>query len=161
MKNLPFLLFLVFPMMISAQLDFETNKFKLDFVRLPEIESLMSTSLPSDSNFLNTYSNKLPSFKLNKENYREPVSMFAAMTATESYVPSKIEVSLDPREYGIYGGNSSYPADGSTSVKNLAYKESRGFLRPELIYYPYNYYSRPSRRSGFYVGYGVYTTPSQ
>jgi len=159
MKKLLFLLFF-FPMMASSQLDFETNKFKLDFVKLPEIESLMSTSLPSESNFSNKYSKRLPSFKMNKQNYREPVSMFDAMATTESYIPSDIQISLDPREYGVYGGNSIYSADGSTSVRNIAYKESRSYLRPELLQYNYGYYPRP-RRSGFYVDYGIYTTPSQ
>lgn len=160
MKKLLFLL-LIFPLVASAQLDFESNKYKLDFVKLPEIESLMTNSLPSDSNFSNKYSKKLPSFKLSKENYREPVSMFEAMAANENYVQSNIQISLDPREYGVYGGNSSYTADGSTSVRNIAYKESRGFLRPELMPYSYGYYQRPIRRSGFYVDYGIYNTPSQ
>ncbi|SRX54934.1 hypothetical protein [Aequorivita sp. CIP111184] len=159
MKKLLFLLLLL-PLITSAQLDFESNKFKLDFVKLPEIESLMTNSLPSESNFTNKYSKKLPSFKLSKDNYREPVSMFDAMASNESYVKSNIQISLDPREYGVYGGNASYSADGSTSVKNIAYKESRGFLRPELMPYSYGVFQRP-RRSGFYVDYGIYATPSQ
>ncbi|OAD91339.1 hypothetical protein A7A78_12325 [Aequorivita soesokkakensis] len=158
MKKLLFII-LFFPLIAAAQLDFESNKFKLDVVKLPEIESLMTTSLPSNSNFTNKYSNKIPSFKLSKENYREPVSMFEAISSYQQPT-SNIQISLDPREYGVFGGNSSYSADSATSVKNIAYKESRGFLRPELIY-PYNYYQRPTRRSGFYVGYGVYGTPSQ
>ncbi|MBK5213802.1 MAG: hypothetical protein JJE55_09105 [Flavobacteriaceae bacterium] len=159
MKNLLFIL-LLFPLISFAQLDFESNKFKLDFVKLPEIESLMTTSLPSASDFTAKYSNKLPSFKLSKENYREAVSMFDVMSTNESYVRSDIKISLDPKEYGIYGGNSSYSADGSTAVKNISYKESRGFLRPELMPYSYGYFQRP-RRSGFYVDYGIYGTPSQ
>lgn len=128
MKKLFFLL-LLFPLIASAQLDFESNKYKLDFVSLPEVESLMSTSLPSDSGFSKKISNKLPSFKMNKNNYREPVSMYDAMAASENYVKSDIQISLDPKEYGVYGGNSSYSADGSTKVKNIAYKDaSRGFL---------------------------------
>lgn len=128
MKKLLFLL-VFFPLIASAQLDFETNKFRLDFVKLPEIESLMSTSLPSESNFSNKYSKKLPSFKMNKQNYREPVSMYEAMAVNESFVKSDIEISLDPKEFGVYGGNSSYTADGSTKVKNIVYKDaSRGFL---------------------------------
>lgn len=114
--------------MASAQLDFETNKFKLDVVKLPEIESLMTSSLPSNSDFSNKYSKKLPSFKLSKENYREPVSMYEAMATSESYVKSDLKISLDPKEYGIYGGNSSYSSDGSTKVKNMVYKDAaRGF----------------------------------
>src|SRR5690606_24918522 len=100
-------------------------------------------------------------FKLSKENYREAVSMFDVMATNESYVKSDIKISLDPKEYSVYGGNSSYSADGSTSVKNISYKESRGYLRPELMPYSYGFYQRPTRRSGFYVGYGAYGTPSQ
>jgi len=107
MKKLLFLLFL-FPLIASAQLDFESNKLKLDFVNLPEVESLMSTSLlPSNSGFSKKISSKLPSFKMNKNNYREPVSMYDAMAASENYVKSDIQISLDPKEYGVYG-NSSY-----------------------------------------------------
>ncbi|MCG2418376.1 hypothetical protein K8089_05020 [Aequorivita sp. F47161] len=160
MKKLLILL-LLFPLLASAQLDFESNKHKLNFVKLPEIESLISTSPFSDSGFSNNTSNKLPSFKLNKNNYREAVSMYDAMAASQNYVKSDIKISLDPREYGIYGGNSSYSADGSTAVNNISYKESRGYLRPELMPYSYGFYQRPSRRSGFYVGYGAYGQYSQ
>ncbi|AFL82042.1 hypothetical protein Aeqsu_2587 [Aequorivita sublithincola DSM 14238] len=159
MKKLLFLL-LIFPLIASAQLDFETNKYKLDFVKLPEIESLMSTPINSNSDFSAKYSKKLPSFKLSKENYREAVSMLDVMATHEGYVKSDLKISLDPKEYGVYGGNSSYSADGSTAVKNISYKESRSYLRPELMPYSYGFYQRP-RRSGFYVGYGVYGTPSQ
>ncbi len=131
-------------------------------MKLPEIESLMTTSLPSAIQIFrkNISKNFLP-LKWSKNNYREPVSMYDAMAANVNYVKSNIQISLDPREYGVYGGNSSYTADGSTSVKNIAYKESRGFLRPELMPYSYGFYQRPTRRSGFYVDYGIYNTPSQ
>jgi len=160
MKKLLFLLFF-FPLIASAQLDYESNKYKLDFVNLPEVESLMSIPLPLNSSFSKKISKKLPSFKMDKNNYREPVSMYDAMATTESYVASDIQISLDPKEYGVYGGNTTYSADGSTKVKNMVYQESSGFLRPELMPYTYGYYQRPTRRSGFYVDYGIYTTPSQ
>lgn len=118
-------------MFASAQLDYETNKYKLDFVALPEVESLMNISLPNNSTFGKKTFNKLPSFKLNKNNYREPVSMYDAMAASENYVNSDIQISLDPKEYGVYG-NSGYSADGSTKVKNIAYKDmSFGFLNTD------------------------------
>ncbi len=127
MKKL-LLLLILFPLMASAQLDFESNKFKLDFVKLPEIESLISTSPFSNSEFSSKSSYKLPSFKMDKNNYREPVSMYEAMAASANYVKSDLKISLDPKEYGVYG-NTSYNADGSTKVKNIAYKDaSRGFL---------------------------------
>jgi hypothetical protein len=127
MKKL-LLLLLFIPLIASAQLDFESNKYKLDFVKLPEIESLLTTPLPLDTGFSKKISNKLPSFKMDKNNYREPVSMYDAMAASENYVKSDIKISLDPKEYGVYG-NRSYNPDGSTKVKNIAYKDaSRGFL---------------------------------
>ena len=86
--------------------------------------------------------------------------MYEAMDTHNSYVKSDLKISLNPEEYGIYGGNSSYSADGSTAVKNISYKEARGYLRPELMPYSYGFYQRP-KRSGFYVGYGVYGTPTQ
>lgn len=128
MKKLLFLILLL-PLIASAQLDFETNKLKLDFVNLPEIESLLTTSLPFDASFGKKSLKRLPSFKMNKENYREPVSMIDVMVANESYVKSDLKISLDPKEYGVFGGSSSYNADGSTKVKNIAYKDaSRGFF---------------------------------
>ncbi|MEM0516987.1 MULTISPECIES: hypothetical protein [Aequorivita] len=159
MKKL-FTFIVLFPLIASAQLDFESNKNKLDFVKLPELERLITVPF-ANSEFSTNSSNTLPSFKLNKNNYREAVSMYDAMAANENYVKSDLKISLDPREYGIYGGNSSYSADGSTAVKNISYKESRGYLRPELMPYSYGFYQRPSRRGGFYVGYGAYGPYSQ
>lgn len=127
MRKLLFFI-LLFPLITSAQLDFETYTAKLDFVKLPEIESLLTTSLPFDSSFGKKSLKKLPSFKMSKENYREPVSMLDVMVANETYIKSDIKISLDPTEYGVYGGSSSYNTDGSTKVKNIAYKDaSRGF----------------------------------
>ena len=123
MKRLFFLL-LLFPLIASAQFDFETNKAKFDMVSLPEIESLMITPMPNKISFVNKYSKKISSFKLSKENYREPVSMYEAMASTENYVESDLKISLDAKSFGIYGGNSRYSADGSTKVKNIAYKDA-------------------------------------
>lgn len=128
MKRL-LLLLLLLPFISVAQLDFESNKTKLDMVYLPEIESLMVTPMPSKGSFMNKHSKKLPSFKLSKENYREPVSMSEAMAAAENYVESGIKVALDAKNFGIYAGSSSYSPDSSTKVKNIAYKDAtRGFL---------------------------------
>lgn len=55
--------------------------------------------------------------------------MSEAIATNQSYVKSDIQISLDPRELGIYGGSSSYQADGSSKVKNIAYKDAaRGFF---------------------------------
>lgn len=152
MKKLLFLLLLL-PILASAQFDFETNRYKLDVVSLPEVESLLTTSLFSDGNFLSKYSKKLPSFKMNKENYREPVSMFDAISSYQAYTQSDIKINLDPKEYGIYAGSSGYSADSATKVKNTVYKD---VSQPFLFTNPY--YSPNRRRSGFgiYTGYSPY-----
>lgn len=127
MKRL-LLLLLFFPLIATAQLDFESYSGKLDLAVLPEIENLGSWSLSNNSGFLIKNPNKLPSFKLSKNNYREPVNMLEAMASAENYVESDIKISLDPKSLGIYGGNSNYNADGSTKVRNTVYKDaSRGF----------------------------------
>ncbi|HLV93253.1 MAG TPA: hypothetical protein VKX34_09035 [Aequorivita sp.] len=129
MKRLLFLLFFL-PLIGSAQLDFESYKGKLNFVELPVVPDVIESPLfaQSDNTSSNT-SRRLPSFKLSKKNYREPVSVFEAMAEAESYVKSDIELNLNAKSYGISGGNSSYSSDGSTKVKNIAYKDaSRGFL---------------------------------
>lgn len=119
-----FLLLLLFPMLVSAQFDLETFKGKMNVISLPVVEKATDSPLISDLGFVRKYSKKLPSFRLSKENYRQPVSMFEAMAASENYVESKIKISLDPSELGIYGGNSNYSADGSTKVKNIVYKDA-------------------------------------
>ena len=144
------------PVFASAQADFETRFLKINSVSLPQLEDLTASFAPTTTRF----NKKLPSFKMNRQNYREPVSMFEAISSTQQLAPSNINVSLDPREYGIFGGNTSYTADGSTAVKNIAYKESRSLLRPELLTNSYGFYPRP-KRSGFYIDYGIYTSPSQ
>ncbi len=123
MKKLVFLV-LLFPLFSFGQLDFGSFTGKIDLVSLPEIESLGSLSFSDNSGFILKNSNKLPSFKLNKNNYREPVSMLEAMASAENYVESNIQISLDPKSLGIYGGSSNYSADGSTKVKNTVYKEA-------------------------------------
>ena len=127
MKKLLFLI-LFFPLLSYAQLDFESYTGKLNLVSLPETESLGLLSFSDNSGFIVKNSNKLPSFGLDKNNYREPVSMLEAMASAENFIESDIKISLDPKSLGIYGGNSSYSADGSTKVKNTVYKDaSRGF----------------------------------
>lgn len=120
MKKLLFLIFLI-PILASAQYDFDTRYFKIDATSLPEIESLTTFSLIKTTKF----SQALPTFNMSSENYRVPVNMFDAMTGNQSFVNSKIDLRIDPKEYGVYG-NSSYEADGSTAVKNIAYKEAKG-----------------------------------
>lgn len=124
------LLILLFPLFASAQLDFESNKGKLNFVELPAIQEVVSNPfLETRPTTPKNNIKKLPSFRLSKDNYREPVSVFDAMTASDSYVKSDLKINIDPREYGVYGGNSGYAPDSSTKVKNTVYKDaSRGFL---------------------------------
>ncbi len=153
MQKLLFLL-LFFPLVTSAQLDFESYKGKLDFVHLPEIEGLSSIPFTSENTFIKNHSKQLPSFRLSKENFRTPVSMREAMETTESYVKSDLKISLDPREYGVYS-NSSYTPDSSTKVRNTVYKDvGRGFLFPD-IYSPYGVGGYPYY-SSYRIGRGPY-----
>lgn len=127
MKRIWFLIYLL-PFLATAQLDFESYKGKLNFVDLPPVQEVVSNPFleakPKGTNNLR----KLPSFRLNKENYREPVSVFEAMASSEKYVKSDIEISINPKEYGIYG-NSNYSPDSSTKVTNSVYKDAgRGFF---------------------------------
>src|SRR5690554_4463683 len=120
MKRLVFLL-IFFPLFAFSQLDLESNRARFNMVPLPALESPMLTPMPNKIDFLDNQSRKLPSFRLSKENFREPVSMAEAMLTAENYVESRIQVSLNAKNYGIYAGNSSYSADGSTKVKNIVY----------------------------------------
>lgn len=128
MKRL-LLLLLFFPLVASAQLDFESYKGKLQFVDLPPIENVVGNPFLEVTPISTKNLQKLPSFRLNKNNFREPVGFYDAMISSENYVKSNLEINIDPKEYGVYGGNSRYTADGSTKVSNSAYKEAtRGFL---------------------------------
>ncbi len=128
MKRLLVLL-LFLPILAAAQLDFESYTGNVDFIFLPEVESLDFIPLSNSANFLGKNSYKLPSFGLNKNNYRQPVSMFEAMESAVNYVDSDITASLNAKNFGISAGNSSYTPDGSTKVRNFVYKDaSQGFL---------------------------------
>lgn len=123
------LLILLFPLFASAQLDFESYKGKLNFVELPIIQEVVSNPFLEAKPTTKSSIRKLPSFRLSKNNYREPVSVFDAMTASESYIKSDLKINIDSREYGVYSGNSGYTPDSSTKVNNTVYKDaSRGFL---------------------------------
>lgn len=128
MKKWIFIFFL-FPLAVSAQLEFESYKGKLNFVELPVVPNVFDSPVSILQSKANTSSSRFSNFQLNRQNFREPVNMMEAMIASESYQDSSIELSINPREYGVYGGNSSYSADGATRVKNTAYKDAaRGFF---------------------------------
>lgn len=152
MKRLLFLIF-IFPVIASGQLDFEPKTFRLDFVKLPELESLISIPRVAAPDYSGARGHRLPSFKLNRQNYREPVSMYEAMASSQNMVQSNITISMDPKEYGIFGSNSSYKADSSTKIRNQVYEDvSRPFLYPApTYYYPYK-----SSRFGIHGGYSPY-----
>lgn len=127
MKKLLFLLFFI-PLLGTAQLDLESFKGKLGFLELPVVQNVVDSPLLLKSTGSSSTYRKFPSFGLSKKNYREPVNVFEAMVASESYIKSGIKVDLDAAQYGIYAGSSNYSADSSTKVKNIAYKEAgRGF----------------------------------
>lgn len=124
MKKIWLIIFL-FPVLATAQLDFESYKGKLNFVELPIIKEVVSNPfLDAKPASTNNQLRRLPSFRLNKENFREPVSVFDAMAASENYVKSDLKVTIDPREYGLSGGNSRYTPDGATKVTNTVYKDA-------------------------------------
>ncbi len=149
MKKLLFLL-LLFPMAVMAQFDFEQNKMKLDFVKLPRVESLLSSPLPTE-NFSKLALGRLPSFKLNKNNYREPVSMLEATIASEQSMDSNIKISIDPSEYRVFGDSKAYQADSSTQVRNAVYEDvSQPFLLTD------RYYRNPYRVGRFGISGGYY-----
>lgn len=125
MKKILFILFL-FPLMLSAQLDVETYMGRLNFVELPLVEEAFV--LPSRLEKSASPDNPFSVFRLNRQNFREPVSMMDAFLMEEQTKKSSIELNIDPRSYGVFAGNSSYTPDGSTKINNSAYKEAaRGF----------------------------------
>ncbi|QAA80704.1 hypothetical protein EI546_02715 [Aequorivita sp. H23M31] len=126
MKKLLFLLIL-FPVIASAQMDFETHRGRLDKLFLPETDNL--PAIPSSLKFVNKYSKMPFSFRLSKENFRQPVSMSDAMASTQNYEESRIKTSLNAKSFGISAGNSTYSPDGSTKVQNFVYEDARrGFI---------------------------------
>lgn len=121
------LLFFLFPLMLSAQLDFESYRGKLNFVELPIVTT--EFQLPLVLKKSASPGNPFSVFRLNRQNFREPVNMMEAMIASEESPKSKLQLNIDPREYGVSAGSSSYSTDGATKVNNSAYREaSRGFF---------------------------------
>lgn len=139
MKKIFYTVFL-FPALMWAQLDFESYKGKLDFVKLPEIESVSQSPLLSSHNFLQSQK-RLPSFQLNRENYREPVPMLEALIASENPVRSSIQINLDPRAYGIYTRSHKDSPDKSTRVQNRVYEDaSRNTFYRDPYWWNYRHY---------------------
>lgn len=119
------LIIVLFPLCATAQLDFESYKGKLNFIDLPVIKEVVTNPfLDANPTKTDNQLRKLPSFRLSKDNFREPVSVFDAMAASENYIKSDLKVTIDPREYNIYGGNNQYSPDGSTKVTNSVYKDA-------------------------------------
>lgn len=128
MKKLLFLL-LILPLLSSAQVEFGSMGTKQDQVYFPAIKSLAPIPNSNKLNFIKKNSRTFPTFRLSKENYRQPVSMSEYLASNDNYVESEIKTSLNAKNFGISTGNSSYSADGSTKVKNFVYKDaSQGFL---------------------------------
>lgn len=135
-------------------MDFETKQARWDKMFLSNSESLRD--IPMDIKFLNKYSRKAFSFKLSKENFREPVSMADALASSGNYVESKIQTSLNAKNFGISAGSSSYAPDGSTKVKNFVYKDaSRGFIYTDF-YTPYTPNGEYRRFSPYRMGNSYY-----
>ncbi len=124
MKRGVFLL-LFFPLLASAQYDFDTRYYTITSESLPEIEEL--TSAPFSLEKGPSITKKLKTFQMNAENYRQPVDMATAVNENQKFVQRKVDIApLQEQFFGLRGGNKMYQADGATGVKNIAYKEVRG-----------------------------------
>jgi len=126
MKRYLLVLLISIPFFASAQFDFETRYFTITADALPEIEELTSISLYKGPAF----SSKLPSFKMTRSNYWQPVDMSSAIEKTSEYVDSKIEIAptIKSREFGFsfsVNGNNSFDNTSSGGIKNIAYQEMR------------------------------------
>lgn len=120
MKKIGLILLLLLPLLASAQYDFETRYFTIEATSLPEIEDLTTFSLETAPKFFG----KVPTFKMNLENYRQPVNMGVAVLESQNFVESSLALDLNS-DYG-FATKGQYISDGKTTVKNLVYKESRG-----------------------------------
>lgn len=125
MKRLSYIL-LFLPMMLYAQYDFETRYFKIDDNSLsvvPEISSLEAKfNAPKNSEI-----KSLSDFnKVTANNYWEAVDMSVALEKKENYKKAEFDTKALQQKFSIYGGNTQYSADGSTTVVNTVYKEQRG-----------------------------------
>ncbi len=130
------LLVLLIPLLASAQYDLETRYFTINAESLPDIDrttNFLDFAKPTEGSFkldvIPTFSETLRSISLNSQNYWEPVDMMAALNSTQTFLDKKLTVS--PLNTSVYGF-SGYSSDGSTTVKNIVYKEASGlnFLDP-------------------------------
>ncbi len=120
MKKIGLFVLFLLPMLASAQYDFETRYFTIKATSLPEIEDLTTFSVETAPKFFA----KVPTFKMNRENYRQPVNMGEAVLESQNYIESSLEIDLNSN-YG-FAKKGEYVSDGKTTVKNLVYQESRG-----------------------------------
>ena len=124
----------IFPIFVFAQNDLESRFFTISSESLPVVESLSadaSFSLDSAPSLFNT---PLRTFKMNVQNYRESVDMMTAIANKERFVTRDMNVAALNSKYTGLGGNEQYQSDGSTTVYNRVYKESRGLD----LFSPYN-----------------------
>lgn len=124
MKKAIYLLFL-FPLVVGAQYDFDTRYFTINASSLPEIEDLSASSFSLEKEpFI---MDKLRTFQMNAENYRQPIDMVTAINDSQRFIErSAYPASIQQQLYGFSVSAGAYQSDGTTTVKNIAYKEMRG-----------------------------------
>ncbi|PKA84391.1 hypothetical protein ATE92_2579 [Ulvibacter sp. MAR_2010_11] len=119
------LLLLFLPVFAMAQYDFDTRYFTITAESLPEIEDLTAPSFSLEKG--PTFSTKLKTFQMNVDNYRQPVDMATAVNDGDKYIQRNVDVGpLQQKLLGSVGVKPGYQTDGTTTVKNIAYKEVRG-----------------------------------
>jgi hypothetical protein len=133
MNKLICLLLILMPSLLVAQYDFDTRYFTINAESLPEAPQFSkSFGLSNDAkesagtftlDATPTFSATLNSLKINSSNYWEPVDMMNAVSVTNNYVSTNLNVA--PIKAGNFGF-AVYTSDNSSKVKNTVYAEVRG-----------------------------------
>lgn len=121
-----FLLFLIviLPLITYGQNDFESRYFTIDATSLPVIPQNISPSF--SLNKAPVLGKKVKAFKMTAENFWQPVNMAEAISESNKYLRSNVDISpINAKSYGLTGF-SGYSDDHVSSPVNLVYKESRG-----------------------------------
>ncbi len=124
MKKILIAILIFFPLILLGQNDFDTRYFTINAKSLPELPQITSSSFTLYK--APVLSQKLPSFKMTKENFWQPVDMAEAISDSRKFVNSAVNINpINAKEYGLTG-YGSYPADKNSAPVNIVYKESRG-----------------------------------
>lgn len=131
MKQLVFV-FMLFPLVLCAQYDFDTRYFTIDAASLPDVPEINSFEMNLGP-IKNFEIKSLSDFnKVTAVNYWEAVDMASAIEKKENFKRADYDSKLLRQKLSTYGGTSGYSKDGSSKVVNTVYKEQRGldFMDP-------------------------------